>query len=622
MRLIIIAALILLLPGQSSAESWTQSFWCEGPDFMSGIPSFYTFMSSASPENARFYNSRSIDWFSLYGDIELGYSENIICEVVQYPLEPFLQHTVICIDIDCDTDYDVLNMRYVPSNSGNFFYYLNLLDSFSSGLACTGPMTDVSGWFLPHADINNDGLDDLITNTLEYAGGPGLTVWIENGTWEQHIVTEHQASHDPAAIWSTDMDNDGDFDIISPYVQTGGLYALRWYENLDSGELWQVHAIAGYTDIPWCIQSADYDDDGDEDILISFLEAEKILLYENTGSEDTWIEHLVCESLYPSSAIFADIDGTGSLEILACDALKDNVFWLREESAGIWIKYIIDDSFDAAWSLKAEDFDCDGDIDVAGISRFNKFVMWWENADGSGQQWFSHKIGFLFEGTGIDIADINLDGYTDIVGSSYIFHQIKWFDISQKATSGELESCFLDTESELSSATIDWNAEIPSGTTLYFQVRSVTDLADLYFEEWSDEIYEPGTVEPFERYVQYKVSFESNNPGITPVLHDITLNWTELGIEPGEHSPGGFELFPVSPNPARGGAEIRFAVPEELHVSLNVFDISGRLVSIPIDAVLPEGEHSVSVEGLSTGIYFYRMISSGFSDIKRMIVLE
>ena len=34
-----------------------------------------------------------------------------------------------------------------------------------------------------------------------------------------------------------------------------------------------------------------------------------------------------------------------------------------------------------------------------------------------------------------------------------------------------------------------------------------------------------------DRYFQYRVSLETDDPGSTPTLNDVTLNWDPLGIE-------------------------------------------------------------------------------------------
>lgn len=634
MRLIIISLIIFILPLQAFAGSITQTSWSKGPDYYHTCPCFELGITPSPSDNSSFWVSNAIDWFNSEGSIELGYGEEEIFSYAGFGLSEVLQYTVVCIDKDNDDDIDVINVKEwaTPSSFSWLYTYTNSVSPSGVAYWGWGPCDMFIGpanWFISHADINNDGYEDLVAH-IEGVTTNAQIIWLANchpsSIWDENVIDEHEieisSGLDPFAIRADDIDMDGDVDIITPYMFADGQCPIRWYENINSGNQWQFHTISENTDNPWCIHSADYDNDGDVDILITFLEAEQIRLYENTGSGDAWIEHLICEALYPSSAMFADIDGIGTKEILACDVLEDEVYWLMFETGDIWVKYLIDDSFDGAWRIRAEDMDCDGDIDVVGLSRFSHVLVWWENLDGTGLQWAQHKIGFCNYGTGLDIADVNKDNFPDIIYSSN-YNEIKWFDISQKAISGNLESSFLDTESDLNSFSINWTAETPPGTSIYFQIRSSDDMLDYIFcEEWSERIYEQGYIGSLERFVQYKVTLASDNPGITPVLHDVTLNWTELGIELGEHSQSDFGLFPVSPNPARGCAEIRFTVPGELHVSINVFDISGRLVSTPVDGVFPEGEHSISVEGLSTGIYFYRMVSSGFSDIKRMIVLE
>jgi hypothetical protein len=79
----------------------------------------------------------------------------------------------------------------------------------------------------------------------------------------------------------------------------------------------------------------------------------------------------------------------------------------------------------------------------------------------------------------------------------------------------------------------------------------------------------------------------------------------------------GMWLGPASPNPARGPARIRFAIPSSDHVSLAIFDPQGRRVRSLLDGSMAAGEHEVIWDGNdaegrkpATGLYFYRLRTS------------
>ncbi|MGB9591608.1 MAG: T9SS type A sorting domain-containing protein [Candidatus Kryptoniota bacterium] len=88
--------------------------------------------------------------------------------------------------------------------------------------------------------------------------------------------------------------------------------------------------------------------------------------------------------------------------------------------------------------------------------------------------------------------------------------------------------------------------------------------------------------------------------------------------------PEEFLLYQNYPNPFNPSTTIRFSLPQHEHVTLKVFDVLGREVAALVDGVMEAGEHSVVFEadGLSSGVYFYRLTTPTFSETKPMEVLK
>jgi len=57
---------------------------------------------------------------------------------------------------------------------------------------------------------------------------------------------------------------------------------------------------------------------------------------------------------------------------------------------------------------------------------------------------------------------------------------------------------------------------------------------------------------------------------------------------------------------------------------LKLYDILGREVSRLVNEFKAAGEYTIdfNADRLSSGVYFYRMETSGFSDIKKMMLLK
>jgi subtilisin family serine protease len=88
--------------------------------------------------------------------------------------------------------------------------------------------------------------------------------------------------------------------------------------------------------------------------------------------------------------------------------------------------------------------------------------------------------------------------------------------------------------------------------------------------------------------------------------------------------PKVYSLAQNYPNPFNPVTKINFAIPKQGFVTLKVYDVLGREVSTLVNEVKQTGNYSVDFDAsyLSSGVYFYRIESGGFSDIKRMILIK
>lgn len=84
-------------------------------------------------------------------------------------------------------------------------------------------------------------------------------------------------------------------------------------------------------------------------------------------------------------------------------------------------------------------------------------------------------------------------------------------------------------------------------------------------------------------------------------------------------------LRPSAPNPFRAASEIRFRLGSAAPVTVDVLDVSGRLVRRLVDGrSLPAGEHSVRWERgrLAAGVYLYRVRAAGASRSAKAVLLR
>lgn len=89
-------------------------------------------------------------------------------------------------------------------------------------------------------------------------------------------------------------------------------------------------------------------------------------------------------------------------------------------------------------------------------------------------------------------------------------------------------------------------------------------------------------------------------------------------------APAGFSLSHNYPNPFNSATVIAYSVREAGRAQLQVLDAMGRVIDTLADRVHQPGAYSVSwnAEGLPSGVYYYRILSSGSSRTGKMVLLK
>jgi hypothetical protein len=97
-----------------------------------------------------------------------------------------------------------------------------------------------------------------------------------------------------------------------------------------------------------------------------------------------------------------------------------------------------------------------------------------------------------------------------------------------------------------------------------------------------------------------------------------TANIDENGL------PTKYQLSQNYPNPFNPETTIDFQTDADSHVNISVFDINGNLVQELVNEWTESGSHRVKFSGHSipSGIYFYKMTTKGFADIRKMTLIQ
>jgi PKD repeat protein len=118
----------------------------------------------------------------------------------------------------------------------------------------------------------------------------------------------------------------------------------------------------------------------------------------------------------------------------------------------------------------------------------------------------------------------------------------------------------------------------------------------------------------------------SNSNGTDTLIKQCYINvipW--LAIEPsGGEIPEEYSLSQNYPNPFNPVTSIGFNIPKEGFVTLIIFDITGKEVETLINEELNPGSYSVNwyASNYPSGVYFYKLSSGSFTDVKKMVLIK
>jgi hypothetical protein len=103
-------------------------------------------------------------------------------------------------------------------------------------------------------------------------------------------------------------------------------------------------------------------------------------------------------------------------------------------------------------------------------------------------------------------------------------------------------------------------------------------------------------------------------------------SYTEiLGIKPiSEVVPSSYSLEQNHPNPFNPSTSIRYEIPKNGFVKLVIFDMLGREVETLVNEKQNAGtyEATFNASQYPSGVYFYRLMTDGFSDTKKMLLIK
>lgn len=205
------------------------------------------------------------------------------------------------------------------------------------------------------------------------------------------------------------------------------------------------------------------------------------------------------------------------------------------------------------------------------------------------------------------------------------------FTINNGANILSLEtSAYYDT-SALRFRRIEWSTAAGGALKNYSAGAGVIKAAFAFTESKnftrSQELFK-FIFEPVEGYtgrteLQYR-DYRINENLFIENAGSVIINGTTSAGKHIEMIPGEYLLDQNYPNPFNPETIIRFGLPEAANVKLDLYDLSGALISTIYQGEKQAGYHTfrLSASGLSSGIYFYRLTANDKIFIKKMNIIK
>ena len=429
-------------------------------------------------------------------------------------------------------------------------------------------------------DVNGDSLIDVICSGL---AANSIAWWKNDGNhpihWEKQTIAGNFQT--ASSVFSTDVDNDGDNDVLGS-AWTGD--EIAWWRN-DGGNpvQWTKQTIGANFDGAESVFATDMDDDGDVDVLGAAMNGNQIALWYNDGENPiTWTKKVIDGNFGWARSVYAmDVNADSLIDILGAAFTANTISVWYNNGDSTWTEQIIDNTFGGAHRVYACDLDKDNKIDILGAAYLGDEIAWWRNEGGNPIQWSKHVIEDNFDGAiSVYTCDIDKDGDIDVLGAA-----------------------------EFSGKVALWLNN--GGSPIYWTKQSISNN---YAGAWG--IY-AGDID------------NDNDPDIisgASVANDITW-WENDGIVQAENNsvfPLNYKLEQNYPNPFNPQTTISYQIPERTFITLKVYNMLGNEISTLVNEEKPAGEFEVqfNATGLSSGIYYYQIRAENIIETKKMVLLK
>ncbi|MEM1055025.1 MAG: T9SS type A sorting domain-containing protein [Bacteroidota bacterium] len=220
-----------------------------------------------------------------------------------------------------------------------------------------------------------------------------------------------------------DIDGDGDPDLILPCAQCGG---IAWFRN-EYGDFGDQISIPLEDGAPDQLYPADYDRDGDLDLVVTFEGQAVAGWLENRQSSARFIYHRLIEGEYAIQAMHVrDLNSDGRLDLLVTESVNLVVWYQRMPDGSLGERAILDRR-SSTLSADARDVDGDERLDLVIVGRLE---VRWRRQESPGVFADAEPLvsAVPVEVGQVQLADVDGDTDPDLVYLDKVTGQIGWYE--------------------------------------------------------------------------------------------------------------------------------------------------------------------------------------------------